>query len=77
MDDRHEVRVEARGRQNVKAAASEIDYTTVKAEAPAGGNAAFAWTPPAGAKDAAKMAAAGDDEGAAAALKGKPARHSR
>jgi thiol-disulfide isomerase/thioredoxin len=65
--------LEARGRQNVKAAAMTIDYTTINPEAPAGGNEAFAWTPPAGAKDAAKMAAAGDDEGAAAALKGKPA----
>jgi thiol-disulfide isomerase/thioredoxin len=65
--------LEARGRQNVKAAALTIDYTTVKPEAPAGGNEAFAWAPPPGAKDAAKMAAAADDEGAAAALKGKPA----
>jgi thiol-disulfide isomerase/thioredoxin len=63
--------LEARGRQNVKAAALTIDYTTIKPEAPAGDKDVFAWTPPPGAKDAAKMAAAQD--GDAAALQGKPA----
>jgi peroxiredoxin len=65
--------LEARGRQNVKSAKMTIDYASVKPEAPAGGAEAFAWAPPAGAKDAARMAAAGEEEAPATVLVGKPA----
>jgi thiol-disulfide isomerase/thioredoxin len=54
-----------RGQQDVKIATMTIDYTDVKPEAP-GAADAFAWSPPAGAKDAAKVAAAeggGDAKG--------------
>ena len=60
--------LEKRGQQNVAKAAMSIGYITVKPEAPA--VEGFAWTPPPGAKDAAKMAAAG---GEASELEGKPA----
>jgi thiol-disulfide isomerase/thioredoxin/outer membrane lipoprotein-sorting protein len=58
-----------RGQQNVNKAAMTIDYAKVTTDAPTGADV-FAWTPPANAKDAAKMAAAPGD---AAALEGKPA----
>jgi peroxiredoxin len=61
----------ARGQQDVKRAQLVIDYTDVKA-----GDAAklpeFAWAPPAGAKDAAQMAAAEKQEDPSA-LEGKAA----
>ena len=58
-----------RGAGNVAKAVMTIDYATVKAEAPAA--EAFAWAPPAGARDAAKMAA--NEEREAHALEGKAA----
>jgi thiol-disulfide isomerase/thioredoxin/outer membrane lipoprotein-sorting protein len=60
-----------RGQQNVNKAAMTINYVTVKPEAPAGADA-FAWAPPEGAKDAAKLAAA-PKEGEANELEGKKA----
>jgi thiol-disulfide isomerase/thioredoxin len=61
-----------RGRENVAKAVMTIDYATVKPEAPAAD--AFAWAPPEGARDAAKMAQAKAAEpGDANALEGKPA----
>ncbi len=59
-----------RGAEDVKLAVMTIDYASVKPEAPAA--EAFAWAPPEGAKDAAKVAAAAGP-GDAAALEGKPA----
>src|SRR5688572_23927954 len=61
-----------RGQSDVAKATMTIDYTTVKPEAPAEAEA-FAWSPPAGAKDAAKVAAAGGAEGDAKGLVGAPA----
>jgi thiol-disulfide isomerase/thioredoxin len=61
--------LEKRGQQNVAIAKMAIGYITTKPEAPEAGG--FAWTPPPGAKDAAKMAAAGPAE--ANELEGKPA----
>lgn len=63
--------LEKRGQQNVKVASMTIDYATSKPEAPPAAEA-FAWAPPDGAKDAAKMAAGGE-EGEAKKLVGKPA----
>lgn len=60
-----------RGRENVSKALMTIDYATVKPEAPAA--EAFAWAPPEGARDAAKMAQADAEPGDANALEGKPA----
>jgi thiol-disulfide isomerase/thioredoxin len=62
--------LEKRGRQDVKYATMTIDYATVKPEAPKEDDA-FAWAPPAGAKDAARMAAAQAAE--PSELQGKPA----
>ena len=61
-----------RGREDVNKALMTIDYATVTPEAPAAEQ--FAWAPPEGARDAAKMAAAANEEpGDANALEGKPA----
>ncbi len=48
--------LESRGQQNVKKASVVIDYTEAKPDAPVSAEQ-FAWAPPAGAKDAAAMAA--------------------
>jgi thiol-disulfide isomerase/thioredoxin len=58
-----------RGAGNVAKAVMTIDYASVKAEAPAAD--AFAWAPPEGARDAAKMAV--NEEREAHALEGKAA----
>jgi thiol-disulfide isomerase/thioredoxin len=63
--------LEKRGQQNVKAAVLTIDYATTTPEAPAAADA-FAWAPPAGAKDAARMAEGGEEDGAQQLI-GKPA----
>ena len=62
---------EKRGRENVVKAVMTIDYAKVTAEAPAA--EAFAWAPPEGARDAAKVAEEGPAAAAAAMLEGKPA----
>ena len=61
--------LKARGANDVKKALVTIDYVTVTPDAPVQADA-FAWTPPAGAKDAAEMAE-GDET--AHELVGKPA----
>jgi peroxiredoxin len=66
--------LEKRGREKVNKAQLTVDYADVKtgdAAKPAG-EAAFAWAPPQGAKDAAEVAAA-KEENPAAALEGKAA----
>jgi peroxiredoxin len=65
--------VEARGVPDVKTAIYTVDYKTTTPGAPAKDDQ-FAWAPPAGAKDAAKLAAEEQEAPSAAmALVGKPA----
>jgi thiol-disulfide isomerase/thioredoxin len=53
--------LEKRGQQNVNRALLTIDYKTITPEAPAAKDA-FAWAPPEGARDAAKMSAGPDED---------------
>jgi peroxiredoxin len=66
-------RMEARGVPDVKTATLTLDYKTTKPDVDAKDDQ-FAWAPPAGAKDYAKLAPEEDETGSAAmALVGKPA----
>ncbi len=63
---------ESQGVPNVKVAQITIDYAAAAVDGPVDATA-FAWTPPAGARDLAQQKGGGDEESPAAALEGKPA----